>query len=234
MREDLANLVHPVLAHALAVKERLDRGEAPALDATQAVLKDLLLTDLEAKRWVDYGGETVLPTAVAQPEPRAEPGQEGAARPEPFAGARYALVCWLDELFILYSPWSAQWNERKLEVTLYGSNDRAWKFWQQTHLAEERPTPDALEVFFLCVMLGFRGDRGDEPERLRAWVSTNQARLTRLKDEEWPAPPELDPTTDVPPLRARERFQRVVYFGGVVVLLLIPVLAFLVVNQFGM
>ena len=53
-------------------------------------------------------------------------------------------------------------------------------------------------------------------------------------DRSLSVPPELDPSTNVPPLRARERFQRVLYFGGVVVLLLIPVLAFLVVQHFGM
>ena len=174
MREDLANLVHPILAYALAVKERLDRGEAVALDVEQAALKSLLLTELESKRWLEYGGEVRLPTTAPE---KAE--SDATPRPEPFLGGRYALVCWLDELFILYSPWSALWNERKLEVALYGSNERAWKFWQQAQLAEVRSTADALEVFFLAVMLGFRGELGDALEQLRAWVGANQARLTR-------------------------------------------------------
>jgi type VI secretion system protein ImpK len=192
------------------------------------------LTDLEARRWLEFGGEAVRGTPGLPGEERPEPGGEAAPRPEAFLGIRYLLTCWLDELFILYSPWSGSWNERKLEVTLYGSNDRAWRFWQQAQLAESRPTTDALEAAFLCVMLGFRGDQQDSPEKLRAWVATNQARLTRLRDEDWPQPPELDPTTNVPPLRAREGFQRVVYFGAIVTLLLIPVVAFLIVLQFGL
>ena len=42
---------------------------------------------------------------------------------------------WLDELFILYSSWESAWNERKLEGSLYGSNDRAWRFWEQARIA---------------------------------------------------------------------------------------------------
>ena len=44
---------------------------------------------------------------------------------------RYAMVCWIDELFILNSVWGTQWNEQKLEVDLFGTNDRAWKFWEK-------------------------------------------------------------------------------------------------------
>ena len=77
------------------------------------------------------------------------------SEPTRFLGVRYGLTCWLDELFILYSPWERLWNERKLEASLYGTNDRAWRFWEQARLAESRAGSSALEVFYLCVILGF-------------------------------------------------------------------------------
>jgi type VI secretion system protein ImpK len=218
MQEDLGNLVHPVLGYGLNLKDRLARGEKPPLEAEQAALRSLLLPEPEAARWPEFGGE-------------AERGGEAPAAGR-FLGARYALACWLDELFILHSPWETAWNERKLEVTLYGTNDRAWRFWDQAKLAEGRPTADALETFFLAVLLGFRGELREQPDKLRAWVAAAQGKLTR-PGEEWPHPPALEPATHVPPLRGRDRFRRMVYLGGLVLLVLIPVLTFLLAQQTG-
>ncbi len=230
MQEELGNLVYPILSRALDVKDRLVKGEPLHLDAEQAALKGLLLTELEARRWADFGGEEeraltrVLQTAPGQPQPERAPT---------FLGARYALACWLDELFIVHSGWGEEWNERKVEVALYGSNDRAWKFWEQARLAETQPTTDALEVYFLCVTLGFRGELSDRPDRLHAWIAANQARLTRVGPEDWPHPPELDPPTHVPPLRGRARLGRVIYFGGLALLLVLPVVVFSLVQRLG-
>ena len=230
MQEDLGNLVYPLVARALEVKDRLAKGDALHLDAEQGALRGLLLTELEARRWADFGGEEERgPTRIVQ----SAPGQEPPPRPAAFLGARYALVCWLDELFIVHSIWGEEWNERKLEVALYGSNERAWKFWEQARLAELRPTPDALEAYFLCVTLGFRGDLHEAPERLHAWVVANQARLTRVGPEDWPHPPELDPPVNVPPLRGRDRLGRVIYFGGLVLLFVLPVVVFALVQRLG-
>jgi type VI secretion system protein ImpK len=223
MREDIANLVHPVLSYGLLLKERLAQGDIPSLDVEQAALKGLLLSESEARRWTTFGGDT-----------RAEsvPGEPGR-RAEQFLGIRYALVCWLDEIFTLDSPWEAEWNERKLEVALYGTNDRAWKFWDQARQAEARPQVDALEVFFLCVVLGFCGELRDSPERLATWVSTSQNRVVKARGQEWSYPAEVEPPTHVPPLHGRERLQRVLLAGGLALLILIPILAFMVVQNIG-
>ncbi|HYT90164.1 MAG TPA: DotU family type IV/VI secretion system protein [Gemmataceae bacterium] len=227
MKEELSNLVHPVIAHALGVKQRLDRGETLHIDTEQSTLKGLLLPEVDAQRNADFGGDGFH-------EPRGAPDRddEASARRARFLGVRYALACWLDELFVVYSPWSQDWNERKLEVSMYGSNDRAWRFWEQARLAEARPTMDALEVFFLCVLLGFRGELRERPEQLNAWVVARQAQLTRV-GEDWPHPPELDPPTHVPPLRGRERFARVVYVGALALLVLLPVVVFSLVQRLG-
>lgn len=227
MQEDIANLVHPVFTYGLNLKAQLDRGESPDLEIEQAALKGFLLNESEAKRWVDYGGEGVLGAAEAR-------GGEAGRRPsEHFLGIRYALVCWLDEIFVLDSPWGERWNERKLEVALYGTNDRAWKFWEQARRAEARSGSDALEVFFLCVMLGFRGELREEPAKLQAWLAATQHRLSKSQTQEWTAPPELDPPTNVPPLYARDRLRHVFMAAGLLLLLLIPFVAFFIVQQLG-
>lgn len=228
MREELAELVHPVFTYGLRLLERVRKNERVDLDTEQAALKGLLLTDMESRRHADFGGEGGLDGANVMAS-RGETTRRGM---DSFLGIRYALVCWLDEIFILDSPWSRSWNEQKLETALYGTNLRAEWFWQQARLAESRPGTDALEVFFLCVMLGFRGELREDPAKLQQWVLNTQARVVRQQGQEWPAPPEHDPPTNVPPRQGREQFERMVLLVAVAILVLIPFLTIFLTNLF--
>lgn len=223
MREEIANLVHPVFAYGLRLKDRLDRGESLDFDAEQAALKGLLLGEMEAKRFPDFGGQADSGAA------RMSMG--GRRSPDVFLGIRYALACWLDETFILDSPWGRVWNERKIEESLYGTNDRAWFFWEQAQLAANRTGVDALEAFYLCVMLGFRGDYRDKPDKLKAWVDASGKRISRDQGKEWSVPPELEPPVNVPPLHGRERLQRMVLTVAAFVFVLVPVAAFFLMTK---
>lgn len=225
MQEEIAKLVHPVISYGLDLKARLDDGDEPMLDVEQAALKGLLLGEAEARRWSSFGGD-IRPSPIDGPT-------EPARRAEQFLGIRYALVCWLDELFTVNSPWETAWNERKLEVALYGTNDRAWKFWDQARQAETRPETDPLEVFFLCVMLGFTGELREDPDRLAAWVAAAQSRVTGARGRDWSPPLDLDPPTFVPPLRGRERMQYLLITGAVTLTILVPALVFLIVQNIG-
>ena len=218
MREEIANLVYPVLAHGMEF-EGAPGGRFPARSRPGA-------DGVEAPSRHGHGSATDVGLRRRQHDGSIGGRAAGRRRnqgSDPFLGIRYALVCWLDELFILDSPWSAEWNERKLEAALYGTNDRAWKFWDQAKRAESQQGSDALEVFFLCVMLGFRGDLREEATRLQAWVAGTQIRVAKSQAQEFTVPPELQPPTNVPPLRGRERLQRMVLIAGVVLLMLIPV-----------
>jgi type VI secretion system protein ImpK len=216
MREELANLVYPVFSAGLRLKARLQGNEVLNLNDEQSALKRLLRNEMEARQWADYGGEG---------------GPDGPGGVGAFLGIRYALVCWLDEIFILDSVWSRQWNEQALERALYGTRNRSELFWEQAGRAESRPGTDAIEGYFLGVMLGFRGELREEPDRLQAWADSTQARIARGLGQEWPAPPEHEPPTDVPPRHGRERLERMVVVACVLVLVLIPILAMYVVGQ---
>jgi type VI secretion system protein ImpK len=232
MHEAVTALVYPVIGSCLALKGRLERGERPDFATEQGTLRGLLLTEVESRRWADYGGDEAGAGPGADADAGRRPAEPGP-RTDRFLGIRYALVCWLDEVFVLDSPWSRQWNEHKLEVELYGTNDRAWKFWEQARRAEVRASPDALEVFYLCVMLGFAGDLRDQPDRLQAWAASARGRVGLVRDLEWPFAAEVEPATNVPPLYGREKLRRMVLSGGLVLLLLVPVLVFFVVRQLG-
>ena len=208
MRPDIAELVYPVFLRALALRDRLGRGEDVDFETEHAALRGLLQAE-PADREQDDGPEAAAPL-----------------RPQ---GVRYLLACWLDEFFIGFTPWAEKWQENKLETALFGTNDRAWRLWEQARQAERQGDADALEASFLSVMVGFRGDAG--PDQARAWVAAARARQGRLKP--WKAPPEREPPTDVPPLRWRGRLRRAVLLCGLLLLLLVPLTAFFIARQLG-
>jgi type VI protein secretion system component VasF len=159
-------------------------------------------------------------------------GMDGDNR---FMGIRYALVCWLDELFIVDSPawgadlanlWSARWNAAPLETALYGgAPERAWRFWRQADRAEAIHN-DALEAYFLAAMLGFRGDYRFNLGALNTWVARVQDRVARHNNQDYQLPAEQQVPRRSWPLRAREGFQTMVQVLTLAVLVWISILAF--------
>jgi type VI secretion system protein ImpK len=216
MREEIANLVYPVLTHGIGLKDRLAVNDAPDISTAQKELLGLLQSVGQAQRLADFAGD--------------RPPDDSALvrRDDHFLGIRYALVCWLDEIFILDSPWKDQWSEHSLEIALYKSRERAWKFWEQADRASARPTTDALEVYYLCVMLGFRGDKGGQPDELRAWGERIKAQLDQVEDD-FKLPVEGQPRTYVPVLRGATRLQNMLVMVSVALLLLIFPLSLLLV-----
>jgi type VI secretion system protein ImpK len=205
MNQQLFQIVHPVFRQGLQLYSRLRRGEEPVLEEEQAILMGLL---------------------AEQPVPDFLPDPDGR-----FLGIRYVLVCWVDELFILESPWASRWAENKLEARLYGSNERAFRFWEQADLAVNRPTTDALETCFICVLLGFSGERGEDPALLHAWLSSTRLQLRQKRETSWVPPPGLEPETFVPLLEGRRSLHTALLVGVLVFLALIPAVALLMVRQ---
>jgi type VI secretion system protein ImpK len=188
----MADLVGPIFRQGLRIKERLRRGEKLNFAAEQAVLKQLFK----------------MPTPVDLPDTA-------------FLGARYPVACWLDEVFIEEkdSPWRQEWNENKIEFAQFHRALRFDLFWDQATLAEGEGNIDALEVFYLCVMLGFRGRLRDDHKRLLDWRESVEHMIGQGRATEWPEkPPEVPlPPTDVPPLRGGERLRWLLLSYSVIV-----------------
>ena len=206
MRAEIAELVHPVIAYALDLRARLERGEKPDFGAEQAELRSLLKTANEAQKWPEYAGDG-----------------------ERFLGIRYALTSWADEILI-DSPWEREWNERKLEEQLYFTNDRAFRFWQQADVAQARSGTDALEVFYLCVMLGFRGEGPPAPQTVAGWRDAAEEQLARAQSKNWAGPQEQQPDVYAVPRRGRDRLRLVLMALVVLLAVLIPTVTFLFVR----
>lgn len=202
MNDAIVRRMHDILGAGLDLKERLDRGETPAFETESGRLKALVLGDASLAQDPAYNGE--LAGLAFRPDADFDAGDR-------FLGARYALACWLDEVFILDAPtwWAERWEGNTFETALYGgTQQRAWRFWDQAQRADgPRGSVAALEAYLWCVMLGFRGS---PPEDLHpaAWVEASRKRVMSLRSTEFPAPPERDLPTAVPPLRGRERFAR--------------------------
>jgi type VI secretion system protein ImpK len=72
--------------------------------------------------------------------------------------AKYALVAWIDDMLI-EAPWDGRnwWENNSLEFAYFKTRDRATQFFLKAKESAEMSQRDALEVFYLCVVLGFRG-----------------------------------------------------------------------------
>src|SRR5947209_2423020 len=124
MREDIAELVHAVFRIGFDLKERFASREPVDLEGAR---RDLL-TRLNDPRLSETGKDDL--------------------------GARFALVCWIDEVLIDDSEWGQKWSKNSLEYQLYQTHERAHLFWDPgVRRAETRPGSDALEVYYLCFLL---------------------------------------------------------------------------------
>ena len=211
MQDKIIRRMHDVFGAGLDLKERLDRGESPPFAVEYNKLLTLLLAGGELDFEPAYRGD--LSGTIRQSQPDLG---------NLFLGVQYPLACWLDETFMLNAPgwWSSQWEADTMEVRLYGgSQQRAWRFWDQARKAEgPRGTPEAVEAFLWAVMLGFRGaPEGQSPAiDPPVWVDNVRRRLLSARAAEFPTPAQKDPPTYVPPLRGPDRVRTMLRVAAVV------------------
>ena len=88
--------------------------------------------------------------------------------------SRYALVAWIDDVLI-EAPWEGRqwWEENALEVEIFNTRDAFTAFYTKAAEAATLTQKNALEVFYVCVVLGFRGLYRDSS----AVVMADQLRL---------------------------------------------------------
>lgn len=141
----------------------------------------------------------------------------------------YLLTCWLDELFVIDTPWSRPWNEQKLELTIYGTNDRAWRFWEFVRSSQSGEHRSVMNLVIACVLHGFQGQMVDSPAELRKWFDNYRDSLIQKSVRNWKLPPDLPVVANVPALNGSKSLEwsiRMALLAGTVV---IPLLSFLIV-----
>ncbi len=154
----------------------------------------------------------------------APPSSTPDAPPPP--SMQYALVCWLDETFN-NAGWAA-WGADMLEPKVFNSAIGGGHFWTHTSVV----VGDVLEVYYLCVVLGFRGTKQGTPLVIQDWLVAAREQLASDQPREWPGPGQgPNPRADVPPLTARAALSRLLFPIAILTGLLLCVASFVLFKR---
>ncbi len=112
--------------------------------------------------------------------------------------AKFAVVAFLDESVLSSrSPSFSDWARKPLQAELYNHQLAGEIFFQELHKILKRSdspqTADLLEVYCLCLLLGFKGQYASEAE-LRSLTRQAEEKIRRVRGT-----PELSPRGGIPP-----------------------------------
>lgn len=129
MTPDFAKAVDAVFLRVLRLQERIAAGENPSPRDEAAHIRGFLD---QAEAIVGQSPEWKL--------------------------AKYAVVAWIDEMLV-DPDWEGGdwWKNNVLEQELFGTRQRFLEFYRRAKEAHAAGYRNALEVYYLCVVLGFRG-----------------------------------------------------------------------------
>ncbi|MCE9607505.1 MAG: DotU family type IV/VI secretion system protein [Planctomycetia bacterium] len=121
--------VDPVLLHMLGLLDRLAEGQSP----------NPLDERIRIRALLDQGEAIV-----------------GSGREWDLS--KYALVSWIDEMLV-ETNWASRewWSNNVLEMDLFRSRLCSEQFFINAKESSTLARRDALEVYYVCVVLGFRG-----------------------------------------------------------------------------
>lgn len=121
--------VDPVLLHVLGLIDRITEGQSP----------NPLDERIRIRALLDQGEAVV-----------------GSGREWDLS--KYALVSWIDEVLV-EANWASRewWSNNVLEMDLFRSRMCSELFFINAKEASTLARRDALEVYYVCVVLGFRG-----------------------------------------------------------------------------
>jgi len=129
MTPNFSQAVDPIFMYVLALLDRIARAAKPVPQEERPRIR-VLIDEAEAR--LGSGTEWEL--------------------------AKYALVSWIDEMLI-DAFWDGRewWSNNILEIELFNSRQCHEQFFLKAQQASALAGRDALEVFYVCVILGFRG-----------------------------------------------------------------------------
>jgi type VI secretion system protein ImpK len=118
---------------------------------------------------------------------------------EDMNSAKYGLAAFMDET-ILNSRWpyKERWADNPLQLDFFGTYLAGEIFYDQLAEIRQRPEakPDLLEIYYLCMLLGFRGKYGvTGEEKLKLLIEQVSRELGGIRP---PTPAELSPHWKIP------------------------------------
>ena len=129
MTPKLAQAVDPIFLHVLDLIDRVNFGESIAAQDERLRIRTLI-DQAEAVVGADHEWDL----------------------------AKYALVSWIDEMMV-DAHWDGRewWSNNVLEMEFFSSRACSERFYLRAKEAAASTSRDALEVYYICVVLGFRG-----------------------------------------------------------------------------
>jgi type VI secretion system protein ImpK len=106
--------------------------------------------------------------------------------------ATFAVVGFLDESILNQNPGLADWIRQPLQQELFGVQIAGEIFFRNVDRlltrGDSQELADVLEIYELCLLLGFRGRySASEGASLRAIATTLDERSRRIRGDSWPA-----------------------------------------------
>lgn len=176
------------------------------------VLQELLtaIVRLRANRQVAADSESFRAHVRHMLGAAEQDAQRAGYSPEDVRLALYAVVAFLDESVLNSpNPMFADWPRKPLQDEMFGGGHRGGELFYQylTHLMgrqESAPLADLLEVFLVCLLLGFHGRYSAGEDGERQLVTTRVAeRVQRIRGGPASLPPtwrqSAGPIGEVPP-----------------------------------
>jgi type VI secretion system protein ImpK len=128
--------------------------------------------------------------------------------------AAFAVVAFLDESVLTSrNPVFSTWSRMPLQEELFGEHMAGETFFQYVQLLLSRrdsvETVDVLELYYLCMLLGYRGRYGSSGEgELRAIMESIKGKTNRIRGENLPLSPAWALPGDAPLPKRRDQWLR--------------------------
>lgn len=211
MSPRFAKAVDPVFAYVLDLMDRIDRGQKMNPQDEKVRISGALQTAgthlSESEEWSRF--------------------------------AKYALIAWIDSELATIREWEGRdwWLANSLEIDYHGQGLANVDFFARAKEAGMLASKDALEVFYICVILGFRGfyenantedrlriiDALQLPPDLKAWTR-RQAQAIRLQQDR-PAISDTSRPADVaPPLDGKQMLLGTAVLLAIVAAICLPMI----------
>jgi type VI secretion system protein ImpK len=133
---------------------------------------ETLMLILQLRSTNNYGDANTLKTRVSELFERFERDARSAVIDnEKVRSAKFALVAFLDET-IISSTWAQkdEWLAEPMQIKMFDTFNAGEEFFDNLHQLRQRSSvnADILEVYYLCLALGFKGKyQLQSPENLR-------------------------------------------------------------------